>query len=209
MLIPLPICVVDAHVGKALFHDAILGALRNQGKTVIFVTHALHFLSQCDYIYTMRDGHIEEMGTFQELIAAKGEFARLDKEFNGGDNEQQHESQDVAISKDQTKVRFVSATRLAAGTGKLEGKLIVKEHRSTGSISRAGNCQSLTVPPVTYPTLVIVSVQGLSLGWTWLCPGSTCRCDHFSNARKPTSQFVYSSMVARKVSHLYRFQFIC
>ena len=33
--------------------DAIVGALRNQGKTVILVTHALHFLSQCDYIYTL------------------------------------------------------------------------------------------------------------------------------------------------------------
>lgn len=45
--------IVDAHVGKALFADAILGALRNQGKTVILVTHALHFLSQCDYVYTL------------------------------------------------------------------------------------------------------------------------------------------------------------
>ena len=44
---------VDAHVGKALFANAIVGALRNQGKTVILVTHALHFMSQCDYIYTI------------------------------------------------------------------------------------------------------------------------------------------------------------
>ena len=44
---------VDAHVGKALFADAIVGALRNNGKTVILVTHALHFLSQCDYVYTL------------------------------------------------------------------------------------------------------------------------------------------------------------
>lgn len=130
---------VDAHVGKALFHDAILGALRNQGKTVIFVTHALHFLSQCDYIYTMHDGHITEMGTYQELVAAQGEFARLDKEFGGGDNEQDQEATEVTVSKDQTKLRMVSATRQAAGTGKLEGKLIVKEHRSTGSISGEGD----------------------------------------------------------------------
>ena len=27
---------VDAHVGKSLFHDAILGTLRNQGKTVLY-----------------------------------------------------------------------------------------------------------------------------------------------------------------------------
>ncbi len=45
--------IVDAHVGKALFADAIIGALRNKGKTVLLVTHALHFLSQCDYIYTL------------------------------------------------------------------------------------------------------------------------------------------------------------
>ena len=45
---------VDAHVGKALFADAILGALRNRGKTVVLVTHALHFLSQCDYVYTIQ-----------------------------------------------------------------------------------------------------------------------------------------------------------
>ena len=47
-------CTVDAHVGKALFSDAIIGALRDRGKTVILVTHALHFMSQCDYIYTLK-----------------------------------------------------------------------------------------------------------------------------------------------------------
>ncbi|KAF8899910.1 ABC protein [Gymnopilus junonius] len=121
-----PLSAVDAHVGKALFRDAVLGALRNQGKTVIFVTHALHF-----------PGRIAEMGTYRELIDAKGEFARLDKEFGGNENDQSQEPQDVALSNDRVKVRLVSATRLAVGTGKLEGKLIVKEHRSTGSISSA------------------------------------------------------------------------
>ena len=48
--------LVDAHVGKALFAEAIVGALRNNGKTVVLVTHALHFLSQCDYIYTLHVG---------------------------------------------------------------------------------------------------------------------------------------------------------
>lgn len=44
-----PLSAVDAHVGKALFNDAILG-LRSQGKTVLLVTHALHFLPMVDYI---------------------------------------------------------------------------------------------------------------------------------------------------------------
>lgn len=44
-----PLSAVDAHVGQALFTNAILG-LRAQGKTVILVTHALHLLSQVDHI---------------------------------------------------------------------------------------------------------------------------------------------------------------
>lgn len=133
---------VDAHVGKSLFHDAIVGSLRNQGKTVIFVTHALHFLSYCDYIYTLRDGRIAEQGTFQHLIEANGEFARLDKEFGGGgtSEEPQPSNQNTIITEDlKEKLASTSRRQAAAGTGKLEGKLIVKEHRSTGSISKQGN----------------------------------------------------------------------
>lgn len=44
-----PLSAVDAHVGNALFTDAILG-LRTKGKTVILVTHALHLLPQVDHI---------------------------------------------------------------------------------------------------------------------------------------------------------------
>ncbi|PPQ77123.1 hypothetical protein CVT25_010817 [Psilocybe cyanescens] len=132
-----PLSAVDAHVGKALFHEAILGAFRNQGKTVIFVTHALHFLSHCDFIYTLRDGRIAEKGTYEELIQANGEFARLDKEFGGSDSEQTQETQEVEENKDEIKLQLASPSRRGAGTGKLEGKLIVKEHRSTGSISKA------------------------------------------------------------------------
>lgn len=44
-----PLSAVDAHVGQALFDQAILG-LRERGKTVVLVTHALHYLSRVDYI---------------------------------------------------------------------------------------------------------------------------------------------------------------
>ncbi|KDR79020.1 hypothetical protein GALMADRAFT_244748 [Galerina marginata CBS 339.88] len=163
-----PLSAVDAHVGKALFQDAILGALRSQGKTVVFVTHALHFLSQCDYIYTMRDGRIAEKGTYQELIEANGEFARLDHEFGGGDSEQQ-ELQAMVDPKDTIKLKLASTTRQAAGTGKLEGKLIVKELRSTGSISgtvyktylKAGRGY-LTAPLLVFTILMMQGSQLLS-----------------------------------------------
>ena len=132
---------VDAHVGKSLFYDVILGALRKQGKTVIFVTHALHFLSYCDYIYTLRDGRLTEQGTFQELILANGEFARLNKEYGGNDSQPTQKPQAAtatAVAED-IKSKSRSAYKRAGGTGKLEGKIIVKEQRTTGSIPLQSN----------------------------------------------------------------------
>ncbi|TFY67781.1 hypothetical protein EVJ58_g1400 [Rhodofomes roseus] len=140
-----PLSAVDAHVGKALFADAILGALRNRGKTVILVTHALHFLDQCDYIYTMKNGRLEEQGTYDELMQNGKEFSRLIEEFGGtGTKEEEEVIEEEAIEGpqgkpvkviDEAKIKEESAKRAAAGTGRLEGRLIVPEKRTTGSVS--------------------------------------------------------------------------
>ncbi|KAF8922710.1 ABC protein [Mucidula mucida] len=119
-----PLSAVDAHVGKALFHDAIL-PLAKEGKTVLLVTHALHFLSHCDRIYAMDNGRIIEEGTYQQLISDSGGFSRLATEFGG------HGSS----SETSEEMKSANALRTGAGTGKLEGRLVVKEKRSTGSVS--------------------------------------------------------------------------
>ena len=139
---------VDAHVGKSLFHDAILGALRNQGKSVILVTHALHFLPYCDYIYTLRDGRLTEQGTFQELLAANGEFARLDKEYGGNDSQPTDKPQATTAVVGDLKSKSQSTHKRAGGTGKLEGKLIVKEQRTTGSIPLQSNSLFLMISDI-------------------------------------------------------------
>ncbi|KAI0073467.1 ABC protein [Panus rudis PR-1116 ss-1] len=164
-----PLSAVDAHVGKALFADAIVGACRNRGKTVLLVTHALHFLSQVDYIYTLSNGRVAEQGTFQELVDAHGEFARLIQEFGGkSEKEERQEEEEEAVEGvpkmnadiDEAKVKARSAERAGAGTGKLEGRLIVAEKRSTGSVGwnvysaylRASNGH------VTAPLLIIFAI---------------------------------------------------
>jgi ABC-type multidrug transport system fused ATPase/permease subunit len=43
-----PLSALDAHVGKALFKDCIVEALRD--KTVVLVTNALHFLHMADQV---------------------------------------------------------------------------------------------------------------------------------------------------------------
>lgn len=125
--------VVDAHVGRQLFQNAILKAMKDRGVTVILVTHALHFLSQVDYIFTMNNGTISEHGTYQQLVANGSDFARLDKEFGGASDEKVAEdlTEDMAEEAHQRstvdkeilplKSVHIEEERRGAGTGKKEG----------------------------------------------------------------------------------------
>lgn len=123
---------MDAHVGQKLFHGAILNSLKSRGKTVILVTHALHFLSQCDYIYTLDDSRIAEQGTYQELIARGGEFARLDKEFGGQAGEHKVEAD---VADEAIQVVSTAPVEEPSKAPKDTGQLMVKEKRTTGSVS--------------------------------------------------------------------------
>lgn len=133
---------VDADVGRSLFHNAILSSVQTQGKTGLLITHALHFLSYCDEIYLLENGGIKEHGTYSDLMAKDSDVARLTAEFGGivdSDSESDGSSEtfqndSVDVEKDRSKEKIKGA----AGTGRLEGRLIVKERRTTGSLSRKG-----------------------------------------------------------------------
>ena len=45
-------------------------------QTRLLVTHGIGFLPQCDTIIVMSDGVISEMGTYNALIEANGEFSK-------------------------------------------------------------------------------------------------------------------------------------
>jgi ABC-type transport system involved in cytochrome bd biosynthesis fused ATPase/permease subunit len=51
---------VDAKVARKLYHDVIKGILKN--KTVLLVTHQVHYLTECDQLIIMKDGSIEHQG---------------------------------------------------------------------------------------------------------------------------------------------------
>ncbi|XP_078514474.1 ATP-binding cassette sub-family C member 2-like [Lissotriton helveticus] len=77
-----PLSAVDVHVGKHLFEKLIgpTGLLRN--KTRILVTHSLTVLPETDLIIVMEEGRITMMGTYEELLYMKKNFAELIQTYN-------------------------------------------------------------------------------------------------------------------------------
>ncbi|KAF2171079.1 hypothetical protein M409DRAFT_64044 [Zasmidium cellare ATCC 36951] len=70
---------VDQHVGRHLI-DNILGPKGLlAGKTRILATNAIPVLMEAHFIALLRDGRIIERGTYEQLMAMKGEIAQLIK----------------------------------------------------------------------------------------------------------------------------------
>ncbi|KAG0351394.1 hypothetical protein BGZ54_003269 [Gamsiella multidivaricata] len=142
-----PLSAVDAHVGKYLFKNCIMGAL--QGKTRVLVTHQLHVLPQVDYVICMKDGEIVERGTFNELMANAGEFSSLMKAHGGIEDIEpdleeavDEQSVDPAITAGAEKAleggsgekKDVGEKEKDAKDAKPKG-LMSQEERATGSVS--------------------------------------------------------------------------
>ncbi|XP_067314085.1 ATP-binding cassette sub-family C member 5 [Pseudorasbora parva] len=75
LLLDDPLSAVDARVGSHLFHSAIHPAAK--ARTVIFVTHQLQYLPECDEVVLMKDGQIAEHGTHAQLMEKGRDYAAL------------------------------------------------------------------------------------------------------------------------------------
>ncbi|ETS80377.1 hypothetical protein PFICI_07906 [Pestalotiopsis fici W106-1] len=70
-----PLSAVDAHVGRHIFDNAILGLLKD--KCRILATHQLWVLNRCDRIIWMEGGKIQAIDTFDNLMANHTGFQKL------------------------------------------------------------------------------------------------------------------------------------
>ncbi|KAL5600181.1 ATP-binding cassette transporter yor1 [Fusarium odoratissimum] len=70
-----PLSAVDAHVGRHIFDNAILGLLKD--KCRILATHQLWVLSRCDRIIWMENGKIQAVDTFENLMKDHKGFQSL------------------------------------------------------------------------------------------------------------------------------------
>ncbi|KAJ3100041.1 hypothetical protein HDU97_002525 [Phlyctochytrium planicorne] len=127
-----PLAAVDAHVGKHIFENAICGPLR-EGRTVILVTHQLHFLPNVDHIYYLNGGRIVERGTFSELIGNGSGFSKLMAEYGGVSEGKPEESSKGKEKATETKDDTI-ATKMDNEEDTAPKALMVQEEREEGAV---------------------------------------------------------------------------
>ncbi|KAL8710947.1 MAG: hypothetical protein Q9220_004546 [cf. Caloplaca sp. 1 TL-2023] len=85
---------VDQHVGRHLI-DQVLGPRGLlASKTRILATNSIPVLVEADFVTLLRDGTILEKGTYEQLIAMRGEVANLIKTANSEDEDSPSLSED-------------------------------------------------------------------------------------------------------------------
>jgi ATP-binding cassette subfamily C (CFTR/MRP) protein 1 len=83
---------VDQHVGRHLIDNVfgVNGLLK--GKTRVLATNSIPVLMEADYICLIRDKKILEKGTYDQLMAMKGEIANLIKTASNQDQSADYEN---------------------------------------------------------------------------------------------------------------------
>ncbi|KAF8134974.1 ABC transporter [Boletus edulis] len=158
-----PLSALDAHVGKDVFSNVLKSG--TAGKTRILVTHALHFLPEVDYIYTLVDGKIAERGTFESLMASNGAFCKFIEEFGSQQNDSdKNAGEKVEMVRDDKKEQNVG----------IKGKVMMQEEeRNTGAIPFmvyreylfAGN--GVVVVPILFLSLILMQGSNVMSSY-WL-----------------------------------------
>ena len=160
-----PLSALDAHVGEAVFNDVLLD--NTSSSTRILVTHALHFLPRVDYIYFIVDGRISERGTFNEMMANRGDFAHTFDEFVTKD--QQASKGEDAVDIEDVGVDENVKKRKNAKRG---AQLMQAEERNIGAVNlevykqyfRSGN-GAVLLPTMVFALILMQASMIISTYW--------------------------------------------
>ncbi|ENN78464.1 hypothetical protein YQE_05102, partial [Dendroctonus ponderosae] len=126
-----PLSAVDAHVGKQLFEECIIGYLKN--KCVILVTHQLQYLKNVQKIYLLGDNRIEQAGTYAEIQQSGKEFTKLLNELKDIIDDEEEVEEDVEDDVKPLRRRRMSTKEVVPKDDKLPA--LERESRGEGTVS--------------------------------------------------------------------------
>jgi ATP-binding cassette subfamily C (CFTR/MRP) protein 1 len=114
-----PLSAVDAHVGRHIFDNAIMGLLKNKSR--ILATHQLWVLNRCDRIIWLEEGKIQAIDTFDNLMKDHAGFQLLmettavEEKYEGQDhvNEDEIEAEKKTMTKKRKSATLMQAEERA------------------------------------------------------------------------------------------------
>ncbi|XP_053420205.1 ATP-binding cassette sub-family C member 5 isoform X2 [Nycticebus coucang] len=130
-----PLSALDAHVGNHIFNSAIRKHLKS--KTVLFVTHQLQYLVDCDEVIFMKEGCITERGTHEELMNLNGDYATIFNNLLLGDTppvEVNSKKETSGSQKSQDKGPKTGSVKKEKAAKPEEGQLVQVEEKGQGSV---------------------------------------------------------------------------
>jgi len=96
---------VDQHVGRHLIDNVLGPKGLLAGKTRILATNSIPVLLEADFIALLRDGSILERGTYEQLMAMKGEVSNLIRTANN------EEGEEVSTPSEENSTQVAQAVR--------------------------------------------------------------------------------------------------
>ncbi|KAG8714199.1 hypothetical protein FRC09_017893 [Ceratobasidium sp. 395] len=119
---------LDAHVGQSVFDNVLRAGGALDGRTRILVTHKLNFLPHVDYIITLAGGKVIEQGTYTELLAANGYFAKFIAEFGTSSSREEEDAPKPQAAPTGNGPKIQTSAQGKAG-------IMQSEERATGSVN--------------------------------------------------------------------------
>ena len=110
---------VDQHVGRHVIDNVLGPRGLLAGKTRILATNSIPVLLEADFIALLRDGSILEKGTYEQLMAMKGEVANLIRTANNEEEEVSTPSEETS-NETSSPDSEESATVIGAGNSEEE-----------------------------------------------------------------------------------------
>ena len=164
---------LDAHVGKEILKQVILGHLR--GKTILMASHHTHFLDQTDFIYILKEGRISKSGQFKEINKSALFKSMGKKTVQNNSKEIQKDNKklkQIAITSSREEQQSIKLQTKNINNLKNEnsGRLTRKEQRKIGIvdakvihfyISKGGFCLFFA----TLAIFITTSVFSVTIDW--------------------------------------------
>uniref|UniRef100_A0ACB8FBB0 Multidrug resistance-associated protein 5 n=1 Tax=Sphaerodactylus townsendi TaxID=933632 RepID=A0ACB8FBB0_9SAUR len=131
-----PLSALDAHVGNHIFNSAIRKHLKS--KTVLFITHQLQYLVDCDEVVFMKEGCITERGSHEDLMNLNGDYAAIFNSLQLGETPHIEinvkKTANSSLKRPQDKSTKPGSVKKEKLVKKDKGRLIQLEEKGKGSV---------------------------------------------------------------------------